>query len=162
MKINGKPTRTSGLKPDGWSVEIIDQTRLPHALETVALKTADDAAYAIKAMQVRGAPLIGVTAAYGVALAMRKIASRRGARRRDRVPGEPAPDGGQPALGAGGDAPHAAAPRPAMSARAAAYKHAAKHCRRRCRDVPPHRRCMGVELIKEISQPRRAARRSTS
>jgi methylthioribose-1-phosphate isomerase len=75
MKINGKPARTLVLKPDGWSVEVIDQTRLPHAVETVALKTADDAAYAIKAMLVRGAPLIGVTAAYGVALAMRKSPS---------------------------------------------------------------------------------------
>lgn len=71
MKINGKPMRTLWLRPDGWSVEIIDQTRLPHALDTVVLKTADDAAYAIQAMLVRGAPLIGVTAAYGVALAMR-------------------------------------------------------------------------------------------
>lgn len=75
MKINGKPARTLTLKPDGWSVEIIDQTRLPHAIDKVTLKTADDAAYAIKAMLVRGAPLIGVTAAYGVALAMRKSAS---------------------------------------------------------------------------------------
>lgn len=75
MKINGKPARTLFVRPDGWSVEIIDQTRLPHVIETVTLKTADDAAYAIKAMLVRGAPLIGVTAAYGVALAMRKSAS---------------------------------------------------------------------------------------
>lgn len=75
MKINGKPARTLVVRPDGWSVEIIDQTRLPHVIETVTLKTADDAAYAIKAMLVRGAPLIGVTAAYGVALAMRKSAS---------------------------------------------------------------------------------------
>ena len=78
MKINGKPMRTLSLRPDGWSVEIIDQTRLPHTLETVVLKTADDVAYAIQAMLVRGAPLIGVTAAYGVALAMRKSASDEG------------------------------------------------------------------------------------
>ena len=78
MNINGKPTRTIHLRPDGWSVEIIDQTRLPHALETVVLKTADDAAYAIKAMLVRGAPLIGVTAAYGLALALRDDASDAG------------------------------------------------------------------------------------
>ena len=75
MKINGKPSRTLWVKEDGWSVEIIDQTRLPHAIETVSLKTADDAAYAIKAMLVRGAPLIGVTAAYGLALAMHKSAT---------------------------------------------------------------------------------------
>lgn len=75
MKINGKSMRTLWVREDGWSVEIIDQTRLPHTLETVVLKTADDAAYAIKAMLVRGAPLIGVTAAYGVGLAMRKSAT---------------------------------------------------------------------------------------
>jgi methylthioribose-1-phosphate isomerase len=71
MNINGKPMRTIWVKPEGFPVEIIDQTALPHAVKTVALKTCDDAAYAIQAMLVRGAPLIGVTAAYGVALAMR-------------------------------------------------------------------------------------------
>lgn len=72
MKLNGKSRRTIWLRPDGWQVEIFDQTRLPHDIATVALKTADDAAYAIQSMMVRGAPLIGVTAAYGVALAMRE------------------------------------------------------------------------------------------
>jgi methylthioribose-1-phosphate isomerase len=75
MKINGRPYRTIWLAQDGWTVEIIDQTRLPHGLEIVALKSADEAGRAIKTMQVRGAPLIGVTAAYGVALAMRVDAS---------------------------------------------------------------------------------------
>ena len=75
MNINGKPMRTIWVKPDGFPVEIIDQTALPHAVKTVSLKTSDDAAYAIQAMLVRGAPLIGVTAAYGVALAMREDAS---------------------------------------------------------------------------------------
>lgn len=67
--------RTIWLADDGWSVEIIDQTRLPHVFETVVLKTVDDAAHAIKAMLVRGAPLIGATAAYGVCLALRADAS---------------------------------------------------------------------------------------
>jgi methylthioribose-1-phosphate isomerase len=53
-------------------VEIVDQTRLPHARETVVLASAADAAHAIRAMQVRGAPLIGATAAYGLALALRE------------------------------------------------------------------------------------------
>jgi methylthioribose-1-phosphate isomerase len=75
MNINGKPMRTIWVKPDGFPVEIIDQTALPHVVKTVSLKTCDDAAYAIQAMLVRGAPLIGVTAAYGVALAMREDAS---------------------------------------------------------------------------------------
>jgi len=75
MKINGKPYRTIWLNEDGWSVEIIDQTKLPFAFETVTLRSLEDAAKAITTMQVRGAPLIGATAAYGVALALRADAS---------------------------------------------------------------------------------------
>jgi methylthioribose-1-phosphate isomerase len=75
MILNGKAQRTIWLENDGQSVGIIDQTRLPHTLKNVTLKTADDAAYAIQAMLVRGAPLIGATGAYGVALAMREDAS---------------------------------------------------------------------------------------
>ncbi|MBU2532284.1 MAG: S-methyl-5-thioribose-1-phosphate isomerase [Alphaproteobacteria bacterium] len=71
MKINGQKYRTIWLAEDGWSVEIIDQTKLPHAFVTKRLSTVEDAAHAILTMQVRGAPLIGATAAYGVALAMR-------------------------------------------------------------------------------------------
>ena len=71
MKIDGIPYRTLWLAEDGVSVEIIDQTRLPHHLHVVTLKTVQDAARAIKDMWVRGAPLIGVTAAYGMALAAR-------------------------------------------------------------------------------------------
>jgi methylthioribose-1-phosphate isomerase len=72
MKVDGKSYRTIWVNGDGWSVEIIDQTRLPHRFETVTLKTVDEAANAIKAMLVRGAPLIGATAAYGVCLALRE------------------------------------------------------------------------------------------
>jgi methylthioribose-1-phosphate isomerase len=75
MNINGKPYRTIWLNHDGATVEIIDQTKLPHSFETATLKTLDDAARAISTMQVRGAPLIGATAAYGVALALRADAS---------------------------------------------------------------------------------------
>ncbi len=75
MNIDGKPYRTIWLNPDGHTVEIIDQTKLPHVFETVTLRTLDDAATAIATMQVRGAPLIGATAAYGVALALRNDAS---------------------------------------------------------------------------------------
>ena len=71
MNVDGTPYRTIWLGADGWSVDIIDQTRFPHAFATVRLATLDDAARAIRDMQVRGAPLIGVTAAYGLALAMR-------------------------------------------------------------------------------------------
>lgn len=75
MKVAGKPMRTIWLEADGASVGIIDQTKLPHELVTVTLTTLDAAAHAIKAMLVRGAPLIGAAAAYGVALAMRDAAS---------------------------------------------------------------------------------------
>ena len=75
MKIDGTPTRTIRLAADGWGVEIIDQTRLPHELVTVTLRSLDDAARAIKDMWVRGAPLIGATAAYGMALAVRADSS---------------------------------------------------------------------------------------
>lgn len=75
MNIEGKATRTVWVEPDGWSVGIFDQTVLPHKVERLVLRSAADAARAIKTMQVRGAPLIGVTAAYGVALAMREDSS---------------------------------------------------------------------------------------
>lgn len=72
MNINGKPYRTIWLNEDGWSVDIIDQTKLPHELIITNLKTVDDAARAIRDMLVRGAPLIGATAAYGLCLALRQ------------------------------------------------------------------------------------------
>src|SRR4051794_8965779 len=78
MKVQGKPMRSVWLEPDGWSVGIIDQTRLPHALVTTRLTGLEEAAHAIRAMLVRGAPLIGATAAYGMALAMREDASEAG------------------------------------------------------------------------------------
>ena len=75
MNVNGKPFRSIWLNDDGWSVRIIDQTKLPHAFELADLNTLEDAARAIEIMQVRGAPLIGATAAYGVCLAIREDAS---------------------------------------------------------------------------------------
>lgn len=75
MKINGQHYRTIWLAQDGWRVVVIDQTRLPFRFETVTLGSVAQAADAIRNMVVRGAPLIGATAAYGVALAMRADAS---------------------------------------------------------------------------------------
>jgi methylthioribose-1-phosphate isomerase len=75
MKVAGKPTRTIWLEPDGWSVGIIDQTVLPHRFTTQRLTTLEEMARAITTMQVRGAPLIGVAAAYGLCLALRADAS---------------------------------------------------------------------------------------
>lgn len=71
MNVDGKKYRTIWLSEDGAAVEIIDQTKFPYSFEIARLFTMEDAAHAIRVMQVRGAPLIGATAAYGVALAMR-------------------------------------------------------------------------------------------
>ena len=78
MNIHGRPTRTIWLADDGATVEVIDQTRLPHEVVTRRLSSLAEAADAIRTMIVRGAPLIGVTAAYGLALAMREDASEDG------------------------------------------------------------------------------------
>ena len=72
MNIDGVPFRTIQVDPDdGWRVAIIDQTALPWTVSIVHLATVEAAAHAIRHMQVRGAPLIGVTAAYGLCLALR-------------------------------------------------------------------------------------------
>jgi methylthioribose-1-phosphate isomerase len=75
VNIDSIPYRTIWPADDGVAVEIIDQTRLPHEFLIVRLENWNDAAIAIKNMLVRGAPLIGATAAYGVALAMSAGAS---------------------------------------------------------------------------------------
>ena len=76
MKIDGVAYRSVWVdRADGWSVRIIDQTKLPWALEILRLTDLDQAAHAIRAMQARGAPLIGVLAAYGLCLALRADAS---------------------------------------------------------------------------------------
>jgi methylthioribose-1-phosphate isomerase len=75
MKVAGEYRRTIWPTADGTAVEIIDQVRLPHRFEVLRLATLDDAAKAIRDMHVRGAPLIGVAAAYGLALALREEAS---------------------------------------------------------------------------------------
>ncbi|MFT8720412.1 S-methyl-5-thioribose-1-phosphate isomerase [Acetobacter sp.] len=73
MKINGTAYRSVWVDPtDESSVCIFDQTKLPFALEILHLKTVDQVAQAIVTMQVRGAPLIGAVAAYGLALALDK------------------------------------------------------------------------------------------
>jgi len=71
MKVGDKHLRSIWLEPDGWSVSAIDQRRLPHDFVVVRLTDCDAAGEAIRSMLVRGAPLIGATAAYGMALAMR-------------------------------------------------------------------------------------------
>ncbi|MDC1124755.1 S-methyl-5-thioribose-1-phosphate isomerase [Pelagibacteraceae bacterium] len=68
MKIEGKSYRTIWF--DNNTVKIIDQTKLPHQFIIKDLKTSKDAINAIKTMEVRGAPLIGATAAYGLVLSI--------------------------------------------------------------------------------------------
>ncbi len=75
MRVDGKPMRTIWLEADGWSVGVIDQTQLPHHLVLKRLTSLDDAAHAIRTMVVRGAPLIGAAAAFGVCLALHADAS---------------------------------------------------------------------------------------
>ena len=76
MKIDGVAYRSVWADPaDGWSVHIIDQTKLPWTLEILRLTDVAQAAHAIRAMQARGAPLIGALAAYGLCLALHADAS---------------------------------------------------------------------------------------
>ena len=70
MKVQGKPMRTIWVEAEGAAVGIIDQTRLPHEFVTCRIETADAMAEAIRSMRVRGAPLIGAAAAFGLALAL--------------------------------------------------------------------------------------------
>jgi methylthioribose-1-phosphate isomerase len=72
VKVGGRSYRTIWVNADGWGVDVIDQRWLPHDFRVATLRNVGDAATAIREMWVRGAPLIGVTAAYGVALAMRE------------------------------------------------------------------------------------------
>jgi methylthioribose-1-phosphate isomerase len=74
MKISGTHYRTIWPTAAG-TVRVIDQSRLPFEFATIDLETLEDAAHAIRTMVVRGAPLIGATAAYGMALALRSDAS---------------------------------------------------------------------------------------
>jgi len=75
MKVDGTHYRTIWLADDGWSLEIIDQRLLPHEFAIRRLTNIGEAADAIRTMAVRGAPLIGATAAYGMCLQARVDAS---------------------------------------------------------------------------------------
>src|SRR3977135_352504 len=71
MKVDGRHLRSIWLEPDGWSVSALDQRRLPHDFVIARLTTCNSAADAIRSMLVRGAPLIGADAPYGIAPALR-------------------------------------------------------------------------------------------
>src|SRR5665213_505572 len=78
MNVDGHHYRTIWLSDDRATVQVIDQRRLPHEFITRQLRTVNDAVEAIANMTVRGAPLIGATAAFGVALGLRADPSDRG------------------------------------------------------------------------------------
>ena len=69
MNVDGKQVRPIWLDEDGQTVKVIDQRQLPHRFVVADLTTVDQVIHAIRSMFVRGAPLIGVTGAYGVMLA---------------------------------------------------------------------------------------------
>ena len=81
MKVDGVPYRSIWLDEDDWSVRIIDQTLLPHEFRVARIVDLEGAARAIELMRVRGAPLIGATAAYGLALGLRDDDSDAGLER---------------------------------------------------------------------------------
>ncbi len=92
MKIGDIAYRSVWVDPDdGWSVRILDQTRLPWAVEILRLTDGNQVALAIRSMQTRGAPLIGAVAAYGVALALRRDPSAANLRRVVAMLGETRP-----------------------------------------------------------------------
>ncbi len=140
MRIDGKAWRPIWLEADGRRVGIIDQTRLPFEFVTVALETVDDAARAIRDMLVRGAPLIGATAAYGMALAMRADASDAAHRGRVCAAARDAADGDQPANGRSTTWRAHLRPLPAARARRRRLSPRRRDRRGGRRDQPPDRR----------------------
>ena len=128
MNIDGLPYRTIWLAADGRRVEIIDQTRLPHEFRVVTLATLEDTAGAIRDMLVRGAPLIGATAAYGVCLGAAAGTGDRDLERHLHDPCRLPADRGQPALGGGRMRAVLLPPLPG-SLRGAAYQEAGSHLR---------------------------------
>ena len=109
MNVGDRHYRTIWPNDDGRSVDIIDQRWLPHAFRVETVGTVEGIATAIRDMWVRGAPLIGVTAAYGVAIQMRDDPSDAALDKRLAQAARDAADGDQSALGAGRDAPRAVA-----------------------------------------------------
>ena len=100
MKVGERHYRTIWLNADGRSVDVIDQRWLPHEFRIETISTADGLATAIRDMWVRGAPLIGVAAAYGMALQAAVDASDAALAGAHAETAQDPADGGEPALGA--------------------------------------------------------------
>lgn len=158
MKIDGTPYRSVWVdKEDGWSVRIFDQTRLPWSLDILRLTDEEQVAEAIRSMQVRGAPLIGAVAAYGVALALRRDASTANLERVVGMLGTTRPTAINLrwALGRMRSALHNMAPSERV---AAAYAEAAAICDddvETCRRIGEH----GLPLLQEIAARKPAGER---
>ncbi|WP_437998304.1 S-methyl-5-thioribose-1-phosphate isomerase [Sorangium sp. So ce185] len=148
MKVLGKAMRSIWVEADGWSVGVIDQTRLPHRFATARLATADDAARAIRSMLVRGAPLIGATAAYGMCLALRQDASDGALERAYALLGSARPTAVN-LRWALDEVRRAVAPLPPPERAAAAYRRAAALCEE---DVAINRAIgeRGLALLQEV------------
>jgi methylthioribose-1-phosphate isomerase len=127
VKVDGKPYRTIWLGADGATVQVIDQTLLPHRFVVRDLRTMEDAEAAIRTMIVRGAPLIGAAAAYGMALAMAADSSDAMLSRAYTVLLESRPTAVN-LRWALDDVRALLAPLPAAKRREAAYKRAAEIC----------------------------------
>jgi methylthioribose-1-phosphate isomerase len=148
MKVDGKPYRTIWLGADGTTVQAIDQTLLPHKFVVRDFKTIEDAEKAIRTMIVRGAPLIGAAAAYGMALAMAADSSDAGLKRAYDVLLESRPTAVN-LRWALDDLRALLSPLPAARRRDAAYRRAAEICDEDadiCRRIGEN----GLELIKQL------------
>jgi methylthioribose-1-phosphate isomerase len=151
MKVAGKHFRTIYPVEDGQVVEVIDQTKLPHEFALVRLRTLDDAVRAISDMIVRGAPLIGATGAYGMALALRADASTPAleAARQRLVASRPTAVNLRWAVD---EIVSAVAPLPAADRAAAAFQSAAEICDEdvaSCASIGEYGRLILAELAKK-------------
>jgi methylthioribose-1-phosphate isomerase len=155
MKVNGVSRRAIWVEDDGWSIGIIDQRALPHRFVTARLTTLAEAAHAIAAMQVRGAPLIGATASYGVCLALRADASDQALEHACAVllATRPTAINLKWALN---EMMAAVRNRPREQRVSAAYRRAAEICEE---DIAINRSigCHGAKIISEIAERKKAA-----
>jgi methylthioribose-1-phosphate isomerase len=140
VKVDGKPYRTIWLAPDGATVQAIDQTLLPHKFVVRDFRRMEDAERAIRTMVVRGAPLIGAAAGYGMALAMAEDSSDANLARAYATLMESRPTAVN-LRWALDDLRALLAPLPAAKRREAAYRRAAEICdedAENCRRIGEH------------------------
>jgi methylthioribose-1-phosphate isomerase len=150
MKISGTHYRTIWPTAAG-TIRVIDQSRLPFEFATIDLETLEDAAHAIRSMVVRGAPLIGATAAYGMALAVRTDPSDARLDEAARVLAATRPTAADLAWASARMRKVLAGVAPSRRAEAA-LREAAAICDagvEQCRSIGAH----GLEIIRALAQP---------